>query len=137
LVLDIDEFKSYNDHFGHEAGNVVLRCVAHALRRSARADDLIARYGGDEFVMLLNVDLRVTAAVAGRIREQVEIYCTPGGDVSLIRPVTISVGVATHTAGMGRLEKLMDAADEEMQRVKRAGKNVVSVAEYHQSTGTE
>ena len=137
LVLDVDEFKSYNDRFGHEAGNVVLRCVAQALRGSARADDLVARYGGDEFVMLLNADLRVAAAVAGRIREQVESLCRSGHEVSLLRPITVSVGVAALAAGMSRLEELMDAADEEMYRAKRVGKNTVSVAEYHQTTGTE
>jgi diguanylate cyclase (GGDEF)-like protein len=137
LVLDVDEFKSYNDHFGHEAGNMVLRCVAQALRESARADDLVARYGGDEFVMLLIADLRVAAAVAGRIREQVETHCSSGHEISLVRSITVSVGVAALTAGMSRLEELMDAADEEMYRAKRVGKNTVSVAEYHQSTGTE
>jgi diguanylate cyclase (GGDEF)-like protein len=137
LVLDVDQFKSYNDHFGHEAGNEVLRCVAQALRGSARADDLVARYGGDEFVMLLNADLRVAAAVAGRIREQVESRYSSGHEVALLRPITVSVGVAALTAGIGRLEELMDAADEEMYRAKRVGKNTVSVAEYHQSTGTE
>ncbi len=137
LVLDVDEFKSYNDRFGHEAGNAMLRCVAQALRGSARADDLVARYGGDEFVMLLNGDLRVAAAVAGRIREQVETHCPSGHEISLVRPITVSVGVAALTAGMSRLEELMDAADEEMYRAKRVGKNTVSVAEYHQTTGTE
>ena len=131
LVLDVDESKSYNDHCGHEAGNAVLRCVAQALRGSARADDLVARYGGDEFVMLLNGDLRVAAAVAGRIREQVETHCPSGHEISLVPPITVSVGVAALTAGMSRLEKLMDAADEEMYRAKRVGKNTVSVAEYH------
>lgn len=137
LVLDVDEFKSYNDHFGHEAGNMVLRCVAQALRELARADDLVARYGGDEFVLLLIADLRVAAAVAERIREQVETHCSSGHEISLVRPITVSVGVAALTAGMSRLEELMDAADEEMYQAKRVGKNTVSVAEYHQSTGTE
>lgn len=137
LVLDIDEFKAYNDRFGHEAGNVVLRCVAQVLRGSARADDLVARYGGEEFVMLLNGGLKEAADVAGRIREQVETHCSPGHESTLLRPVTISVGVAVPSGSTRTLENLVEAADEELYRAKRAGKNTVSVAEYHQSTGTE
>ena len=67
--LHIDGFKAYNDGLGHEAGNVVLRCVAETLRGSARVDDLAARYGGDEFVMLFNGGLREAVEVAGRPRE--------------------------------------------------------------------
>ena len=69
LMLDTDGFKAYNDGLGYEAGNAVLRCVAGTLRGSARVDDLAARYGGDEFVMLFNGGLREAVEVAGRPRE--------------------------------------------------------------------
>ena len=137
LVLDVDEFKSYNDRFGHEAGNTVLQCVARVLQESARADDLVSRYGGDEFVILINSSLDEGVYVAERVREGVETHCSPGRDPSLYRPVTISVGVAVPSGSTRTLENLVEVADEELYRAKRAGKNTVSVAEYHQSTGTE
>jgi two-component system, cell cycle response regulator len=137
LVLDVDEFKSYNDRFGHEAGNTVLQCVARVLQESARADDLVSRYGGDEFVILINSSLDEGVYVAERAREGVETHCSPGRDPSLYCPVTISVGVAVPSGSTRTLEDLVEVADEELYRAKRAGRNTVSVAEYHQSTGTE
>jgi diguanylate cyclase (GGDEF)-like protein len=125
LVLDIDDFKPYNDHFGHEAGDAVLRCVGRVLRESIRADDLLARYGGEEFVMLTNGTLPEAAKVAERIRTTMEIACTPEHDIVLRRPITVSVGVAPLTAKTETLEDLLEAADKEMYRAKRAGKNRV------------
>jgi diguanylate cyclase (GGDEF)-like protein len=137
-MLDVDGFKAYNDGFGHEAGNAVLRCVAETLRGAARADDLVARYGGDEFVMLFHGDLREAVEVAGRIREQIKTQCSPRQYVSLFRPITVSAGVADLVTGMNELEDLISAADEEMYRAKREGKNARSVDdEYHRRTGTE
>jgi diguanylate cyclase (GGDEF)-like protein len=137
LMLDVDEFKAYNDRFGHEAGNVVLQCVARVLRESARADDLVSRYGGDEFVVLINSSLDEAVYVAKRIREGIEIHCSPGRDPSLFRPVTISVGVAVPSGSTKTLENLVEAADMELYRAKRAGKNVVSATGDWESTGTQ
>jgi diguanylate cyclase (GGDEF)-like protein len=125
LMLDVDGFKAYNDRFGHEAGNAVLRCIARVLQESARADDLVSRYGGDEFVVLINSNLDEAIYVAERIREGVEAYGTPDRDPSLLRPVTISVGVAIPSVSTSTLEELLDAADEELYRAKRIGKNAV------------
>ena len=99
--------------------------------------DLVARYGGDEFVMLFNGGLREAVEVTGRIREQIETRCSPRQELSLFRQVTVSIGVAALVTGMSRLEDLIGAADEEMYRAKRAGKNAMSVDEYHRRTGTE
>ena len=137
LMLDVDGFKAYNDRFGHEAGNAVLRFVARVLRESARADDLVSRYGGDEFVVLVNSSLGEAVRVAERIREGVEVRGSPGHDPSLLRPVTISVGVAVPSVSTGTLEDLVEAADEELYRAKRTGKNAVSAFGDLESTGTE
>jgi diguanylate cyclase (GGDEF)-like protein len=137
LMLDVDEFKAYNDRFGHEAGNAVLQCVARVLRESVRADDLVSRYGGDEFAELINSSLEEAVYVAERIREGVETHCTPGRDPSLFRPVTISVGVAVPSSSTRTLENLVEAADKELYRAKRAGKNGVSATGDWESTGTE
>jgi diguanylate cyclase (GGDEF)-like protein len=126
LMLDVDGFKAYNDRFGHEAGNAVLRCVARVLQESARADDLVSRYGGDEFVVLINSNLDKAVYVAERIRKGVEAHGSPNHDPSLLRPVTTSVGVAVPSVSTRTLEELLEAADEELYRAKRTGKNVVS-----------
>jgi len=121
LMLDVDGFKAYNDRFGHEAGNAVLRCVARVLQESARADDLVSRYGGDEFVVLINSNLDKTVYVAERIRKGVEAHGSPNHDPSLLRPVTTSVGVAAPTASTRTLGEALAAADEEMNPAKRTG----------------
>ena len=129
-MLDIDDFKEYNDTFGHEAGNAVLRILAGVLRRSVRADDLVARYGGEEFVVLLGGRPGEVEEAMERIRLQVENRCSPVGESPVRRQVTVSVGVAALTESVQTLEALIEAADEAMYRAKRAGKNrVASTAE--------
>ncbi len=125
-MLDIDDFKEYNDAFGHEAGNAVLRVLAGILRRSVRADDLVARYGGEEFVVLLGGRPQDVEEVMERIRLQVEAHCSPGVDGLVRRQVTVSVGVAVLTDAVQSLEELIETADEAMYRAKRAGKNRVA-----------
>ncbi len=127
-MLDIDDFKDYNDAFGHESGNAVLRILAGVLRRSVRADDLVARYGGEEFVVLLGGHLEEVEEAMERIRLQVEDRCSPVGDSPVRRQVTVSAGVAALTDTVQTLEELIEAADEAMYRAKRAGKNRVAAA---------
>ena len=127
-MLDIDDFKNYNDAFGHEAGNAVLRILAGVLRRSVRADDLVARYGGEEFVVLLGGRPGDVEEAVERIRLQVEDRCSPRGGSPVRRQVTVSAGVAALTEDVQTLEELIEAADEAMYRAKRTGKNRVSVA---------
>jgi diguanylate cyclase (GGDEF)-like protein len=92
ITLDVDDFKEYND--GHGAGDEALRCVARALRKSSRADDLVARHGGEEFVILMGGDLDDALEVSERVRRRVEDGCTPEGDGSLRGNITVSLGVA-------------------------------------------
>lgn len=130
LVLDIDDFKVYNDSHGHGAGDEILRCVGLTLRECARADDLVSRYGGEEFVVLMNGDTEAATEVAERMRQAVQQRCVPGEEGSLVRPVTVSVGVAPYVDDeMNSLDRLVLVADAEMYRAKRTGKNRVSVFE--------
>ena len=125
LLLDVDDFKAYNDSHGHEAGDEVLRCVARIMRESARADDLIGRYGGEEFVLVLNGGVENAQEVAERIREAVERECVPGNPLE--RPITVSLGVVALSEETRSLERLIAMADAEMYRSKKSGKNRVSV----------
>jgi len=127
-VIDVDDFKAYNDAFGHEAGNTVLRLVAGVLRRSVRAEDLVARYGGEEFVVMMSCGAGEAAETMERIRLGIEDRCSPVGDEPVRRQVTVSVGVASRSEEAGTLETLIEAADRTMYRAKRSGKNRVASA---------
>ncbi len=126
LLIDIDDFKSYNDQFGHRAGDEALRCTARALRERARADDLPARIGGEEFTLLMNGGMDEALATAERIREDVQSRCRPDVSDFLSRPITVSIGVASLPGATGSLDELLQAADAQMYQAKRAGKNRVS-----------
>lgn len=130
LMVDVDDFKAYNDRFGHEAGNVSLWRVAQVLQECARADDLVARYGGEEFVLLIGSDLEAAMEVAQRIRLKVENRCAPGQDARVMWQITVSVGVAPLTNGTGTLEELVAEADRAMYRAKRQGKNRVAACQH-------
>jgi diguanylate cyclase (GGDEF)-like protein len=126
-MVDVDDFKAYNDRYGHEGGDKVLRCIADVLRGSTRAEDLIARYGGEEFVLLMSSEMEDAFKVGERIRQEVERECTPERDASLDRPITVSLGIVPLTRDTQTLEQLIGAADGQMYRAKRAGKNRISV----------
>ena len=127
IVLDVDDFKAYNDSHGHEAGDRALSCVARVLGESVRADDLVARYGGEEFVMLVSGDVQSAVEIAERVRRRVACECVPEHDASLARPITVSLGVVPLTEETPTLERLVQAADAELYRAKGAGKHRVSV----------
>ena len=126
IVVDVDDFKPYNDRYGHMAGDEALRCVAGVLRNSARADDLIARHGGEEFALLMSSAFEDAIEAAERIRGEVERECIPERAANLKRRITVSLGVAPLVGDVKSLEQLIEVADMEMYRAKRAGKNRVS-----------
>jgi diguanylate cyclase len=127
LVLDIDHFKKFNDTYGHKAGDRVLKSVAASVQDSLRASDLVFRYGGEEFVVILNgIQGDNALKLADKIRQGVEKDYFVDKDKKL--KVTISLGVACVTEGESELE-LFERADKAMYVAKRKGRNRVELAD--------
>jgi len=127
-VLDVDDFKSYNDLYGHGSGDEALRRVGRVLRGATRADDVVARYGGEEFVVLMGGDIEDAIEVAERVRHRIEFESITENGSPLDSALTVSVGVAALTKDVSSLEQLVETADDELYRAKRAGKNRVAAA---------
>lgn len=122
LLLDVDEFKSYNDRFGHPAGDQALKIVGTILKDAVRGADVAARYGGEEFAILLPETAGSEArAIAERIRAQVADTVFPN------RIVTVSIGVATWNEQFATAEDLVSSADKALYRAKALGRNNVQV----------
>lgn len=127
LMLDLDHFKAINDSRGHQAGDQVLRAVASIIQTNLRQIDVVGRYGGEEFVVLLPETARMTAlAVAKRLCAAVAVQSVELSGESL--PITISVGMAV---GFGdaalNLEEMLERADRALYAAKATGRNRVAV----------
>src|SRR2546425_1217419 len=128
IMLEIDSFKRYNDTYGHQRGDDVLRIVADVLRKGSRASDIVARYGGDEFMIVLPNSSKDTASeIAERLRRAVEAYPFLLGE-SIVTSVTLSVGVAASPDDGDSVDALVDAVDRAQYTAKRSGGNKVYVA---------
>ena len=118
IMLDVDDFKSYNDVFGHPAGDAVLVTVARTLRDAVRDHDLVARYGGEEFAILLPAtDAHSAIAIAERLR--LDIVARPWPD----RPIRASLGVATTSETVATPAKLLGLADRALYLAKSLGRD--------------
>jgi diguanylate cyclase (GGDEF)-like protein len=129
LMLDLDHFKKFNDTYGHEAGDTVLRETASFLVRSIRAEDFVCRYGGEEFVVVLpTADLRIAGlraeAIRARLREIVIMH--QGRSLGL---VTASIGVAALPQHGTTEREILQAADAALYRAKKAGRDRVVLGE--------
>ncbi len=136
LFLDLDRFKLVNDRHGHLIGSRTLRQLARVLAACVRQVDTLARYGGDEFtILLVDTPLEPALQVAERIRRTVEETAFDGGRSGALR-LTLSVGVASYPAHGRTREELLDQADKAMYRAKSLGRNkVCSATELGRSPG--
>lgn len=123
ILLDIDNFKPFNDEFGHVSGDEALREVADILQAQVRPYDHVARYGGEEFAIILpDCDLSQALALAERVRSEIE------GHAWALRPITISLGVAAcHSVRAST--SVVECADKALYQAKEGGRNRVVAAE--------
>jgi diguanylate cyclase (GGDEF)-like protein len=125
LLIDIDHFKTVNDRFGHQTGDEVLRRVAGILRDSVRTFDVVGRYGGEEFAVILpGTDIEAARSTAQRIRRAVAAEVVRTNEGKRVK-ITVSAGVATAPANGVTQEELLRAADGALYRAKEEGRNRV------------
>lgn len=125
MLFDLDKFKDVNDSFGHHAGDDVLRAFAQVLKRNTRRMDVVARFGGEEFIAILtDNEPEDTLIYADRIRRELKELRFPFGHV------TVSIGAAAYEKGMGGWEVLVAAADRALYDAKDAGRDRIAVAPH-------
>jgi diguanylate cyclase (GGDEF)-like protein len=124
MMIDVDNFKSYNDSFGHIEGDKALQIVGNCLKENLRGADVASRYGGEEFSILLpQTNSSEAVIIANRVRKRVETEFFPN------RQVTISIGIASGSLSLNSARDLVTAADKALYEAKRRGKNNVQVYE--------
>jgi diguanylate cyclase (GGDEF)-like protein len=124
LMIDIDDFKSYNDRNGHQAGDVALKITAHALKGALRSADVACRYGGEEFCIILpQTSLSEAGVIAERMRQRVADREYPYGKLQPLGNVTVSIGISTLGKYIDTGEKVILAADRALYTAKAQGKN--------------
>lgn len=128
MVIDVDEFKQINDAYGHDVGDTVLRQVAAALKSGVRVQDVVCRFGGDEFLVICpDTSLEAAQACAERMRHAVEAVIIGSGTAK--RSGSISVGVAVRDAAMADFDALIKRADQGVFIAKERGRNRVAAVQ--------
>ena len=140
VLVDIDYFKAYNDNYGHQAGDQTLRRVAEAMQTtSIRCSDTIARFGGEEFILLMpETDLAGAIKMAENLRRNIESSAIPHDFSPACNVVTISAGVAVATPTQdSKQEDLISDADQALYYAKHSGRNCVKVRDGEERGQTE
>jgi diguanylate cyclase (GGDEF)-like protein len=127
IMMDIDHFKAFNDRYGHQVGNEALKAIGAVLRREKRESDIIARFGGEEFVVLIPTDEESGLETGDRLREAIARIQVPVGQ-GRTAGMTVSIGVANYPQSAASKAELLDKADQLLYASKRNGRDQVSVA---------
>jgi two-component system, cell cycle response regulator len=131
VILDVDNYKKINDAHGHTIGDLVLINVSKSVQEMVRATDIFARYGGDEFVIIMpETDLSNAIAIAENLRSRVEMLITTVGNASI--KTTISLGLTSYGAIIGKKtsEQIIDMADKALYIAKHSGKNSIRALKF-------
>ena len=129
IMMDLDHFKSFNDLYGHEIGDRILRHFAKTVTGSMRETNLASRYGGEEFVVILpDTNAKSCTLVAERIRKAVMVMVVPSNTEKPLPQLTVSMGVAIFPGNGQTLEEVIHASDKALYESKRNGRNRVTVA---------
>jgi diguanylate cyclase (GGDEF)-like protein len=124
MMIDIDDFKLYNDRNGHQAGDRALEMTAQCLKSTLRKVDVASRYGGEEFSILLpQATLKEAGAIADRLRQQIMNTKFPHRDLQPLGAVTVSIGLASFSSSVDTAEAIVRAADRALYHAKSHGKN--------------
>jgi len=136
-MLDLDHFKSFNDTYGHEMGDCILRQFSATVTQAIRETNLVARYGGEEFVVVLpDTSAKSCVQVAERIRQAVMAMVVPSNTETPLPQVTVSIGVAAFPEHGETLEDVIQASDKALFESKRGGRNRVTAAPPPEAEGS-
>jgi len=129
MLVDVDSFKSTNDSFGHDVGDLVLKSVAKAIKAGLRAQDVVCRTGGDEFTVICpETDLRAALICAERVRR--EVSDLKFDDTALSLQSSVSIGVAVRVAVTADIDALLKLADQGVYLAKQRGRNRVATVQH-------
>ncbi len=126
LILDVDHFKRVNDSYGHKAGDMVLKELAQRLKQSLRQVDIVARWGGEEFVIVLP---QVGRDDAVKSASRIHALVSNAKFENIDEPITVSIGVSCVSDSINTAEELIDAADRALYQAKKNGRNRVELVE--------
>jgi diguanylate cyclase (GGDEF)-like protein len=136
VMLDLDHFKHFNDTFGHQVGDILLKEIAAVIKSRVRAGDLACRFGGEEFSLILaEVDTEGAYKCVDGIRDAIK-HLSLHNRGQTIGTVTVSAGIATYPANGGNSEDLLHAADNALYRAKKAGRDRIFICESLESSTT-
>lgn len=138
MMVDIDDFKLYNDLNGHQAGDLALEMTAQCLKSALRSEDVASRYGGEEFCILLPQTGLIEANIIGeRIRKRIERTQFPQGKKQPLGSITVSIGISALGPGLDTSASIIYAADQALYLAKSRGKNRVNVFEAETTENTK